>query len=293
MTLTTDRLDWSLIPAVPVPFRGHEVADDALRGYARWMGGQPITGVAVWAHTGRGRHLSEAQRRRVLQVWREALPDKVIIAGVSSVETAREARNQGADAVLAFPRADEPVGYHAALARELPVIAFYLYEAAGGIAYDNRTLHALLQLPGLLGIKVATLDSVMTFQRIADLARPYRDKILITGEDRFLGYSFTMGARAALIGMGAALTDLQAELVRAFREDNFGLFVRLSGILDRFAQATFTAPMEGYVRRMLWAAAAQGVIPDDACDDPWGPPLDPAERDAVRRAVRDARAARA
>lgn len=293
MTLTAARLEWGLIPAVPVPFRGHELADDALRAYARWMAGQSITGVAVWSHTGRGPHLSEAQRRRVLQVWREALPDKVLVAGVTSLEMAREARALGADAVLAFPRADEPVGYHAGLARELPVIAFYLYEAAGGIAYDNRTLHALLQLPGLLGIKVATLDSVMTFQRIADLARPYREKLLITGEDRFLGYSFTMGAKAALIGMGAALTDLQAELVRAFREDNFGLFVRLSGILDRFSQATFTAPMEGYVRRMLWAAAAQGVIPEDACDDPWGPALDPAEREAVRQAVKDARAARA
>jgi 4-hydroxy-tetrahydrodipicolinate synthase len=123
--------------------------------------------------------------------------------------------------------------------------------------------------------------------------RPYRDKLLITGEDRFLGYSFTMGARAALIGMAAALTDLQAELIRAFREDNFGLFVRLSGILDRFSLATFKDPMEGYIRRMLWAAASQGIIPEDVCDDPWGPVLDPAERETVRQAVMDARAARA
>ena len=62
--ITADRLEWGLIPAVPVPFRGHELADDALRGYARWMAGQPIAGVAVWAHTGRGPHLSDAQRRR-------------------------------------------------------------------------------------------------------------------------------------------------------------------------------------------------------------------------------------
>jgi len=40
------------------------------------------------------------------------------------------------------------------------------------------------------------------------------------------------------------------------------------------------------------ALAADGVIPDDACDDPWGPTLPPAERDAVRRAVREARGAR-
>jgi len=44
---------------------------------------------------------------------------------------------------------------------------------------------------------------------------------------------------------------------------------------------------------MLWAAAAEGALPDDACDDPWGPPLPDAERDAVRRAVADARAAAA
>jgi 4-hydroxy-tetrahydrodipicolinate synthase len=72
--------------------------------------------------------------------------------------------------------------------------------------------------------------------------------------------------------------------------------VGLAGVLDRFAQATFAPPVEGYVRRMLWALAADGVIPDDACDDPWGPPISAAsaagERDLVRRAVRDARATR-
>jgi len=40
---------------------------------------------------------------------------------------------------------------------------------------------------------------------------------------------------------------------------------------------------------MLWALAADGVIPEDTCDDPWGPVLPAAERDAVRRAVGEAR----
>jgi 4-hydroxy-tetrahydrodipicolinate synthase len=65
--------------------------------------------------------------------------------------------------------------------------------------------------------------------------------------------------------------------------------MRLSAQLDAFGQATFCPPMEGYIRRMLWALAAEGVIPDDSCDDPWGPKLPAAERDAVRRAVREAR----
>ena len=275
-----------------MPFRGKVLADDAQRAYARSMARQPIAGVAVWAHTGRGPHLSAAQRGTVLTAWRAALPGKVIVAGASAVDMAREARQGGADALLAFPRSGDAAAYHAELARELPVIAFYLYEAAGGVPYDDATLHGILSLPGVIGIKVATLDSVMTFQRIAALMRDHPDKLLITGEDRFLGYSISMGARAALIGMGAALTDLQARLLRAFQDGDNASFLRLSTLLDAFAQTTFVFPMEGYIRRMLWALAADGVIPDDACDDPWGPALDPAERDRVRRAVRDARAAR-
>ncbi len=80
--------------------------------------------------------------------------------------------------------------------------------------------------------------------------------------------------------------------MESFRSGDFGKFVRLSGVCDRFASATFVSPIEGYVRRMLWALAADGVIPDDACDDPWGPSLPPSERDAVRAAVREARARR-
>jgi len=287
------RLHRALVPAVPVPFRGKTLADDALQAYAKWMAEQPVVGVAVWAHTGRGPHLTQEQRDRVLHIWRDAMPHKLIIAGVNSVEMAKAAKRGGADALLAFPRPLDPVPYHAALARELPVIAFYLYEAAGGVAYDNATLHGLFSSTEVIGIKVATLDSVMTFQRVAALMKEYSGKLLITGEDRFFGYSLAMGARSALIGMGAALTDIQAAMLRSFFGGDFGGYVRLSGICDRFAEVAFADPIEGYIKRMLWAAAVEGAIPEDACDDPWGPALGPGERDKVKRAVRDARAARA
>ena len=274
-----------------MPFRGAALAVDAQAVYARWMSAQPVAGVAVWAHTGRGVHLSVDQRRLVLEAWRTALPDRVLVAGAASLEMAREARAGGADALLAFPRAADPVAWHTALGAELPVIAFYLYEAAGGVAYDDATLHAILSLSGVIGIKVATLDSVMTFQRISTLMRAHPGKLLITGEDRFFGYSLMMGARCALVGMGAALCDLQVDLLRAHAAGDLARFVRLSARVDRFAQVTFTPPMDGYVRRLLWAAAADRALPPDACDDPWGPPLVAAERELVIRAVHDARAA--
>ncbi len=293
MSTLIQRLDGGLIPAVPVPFRGGSIDSAAQRAYAAWMAEQPVAGVAVWAHTGRGPHLSADSRREVLETWREAMPDKVLIAGACDISMALEARRGKADALLAFPERNDPVAFHQRLSRELPVIAFYLYEAAGGVAYDDATLHAILELPNVIGIKVATLDSVMTFQRIAALLRDHPSKLLITGEDRFLGYSLLLGARAALIGMGAALPDLQADLLRAHAARDWPRFVLLSELCDRFAQTTFVEPMEGYIRRMLWAAAADGALPREACDDPWGPPLPADERGVVERMVRDARATRA
>lgn len=291
MTDAAARLEGALIAAVPVPFRGDVVDAAAQASYARWMAAQPVTGVAVWAHTGRGPHLTAGQKQLVLESWRDALPDRLIVAGARDISDAIAARRGKADALLAFPVRSDAVAHHERLSRELPVIAFWLYEAAGGVPYDDATLHAILALPRVAGIKVATLDSVMTYQRLAALVREHPGKVLVTGEDRFLGYSIQLGARAALIGMAAALTDVQAALLAAHRAGDWERFVRLTAVCDRFAQATFVAPMEGYIRRMLWAAAEDGAIGDDACDDPWGPPLADAERDAVRRAVRDARAA--
>jgi 4-hydroxy-tetrahydrodipicolinate synthase len=288
-----DRIEWGLIPAVPVPFRGERLDGEAQRAYAHWMGAQPVAGVAVWAHTGRGPHLSAEHRREVLETWREALPGRVVVAGARDITMAIEARRGRADALLAFPDRNDPVGYHRRLGRELPVIAFYLYEAAGGVPYDDRTLHAVLDLPEVIGIKVATLDSVMTFQRIAAVMRSHPDKVLLTGEDRFFGYSVMAGATSALLGMGAALPDVQADLLHAWRDGQRDRFVELSAVCDRLAQATFVEPMEGYVRRMLWAAAADGGLPADACDDPWGPALAAGERATVEKVVADARASRA
>jgi len=108
-------------------------------------------------------------------------------------------------------------------------------------------------------IKVATLDSVITFQDLASLiAAVAPGKVLITGEDRFLGYSLMCGARAALIGMVAACTALQAALVHSFRSGQADEFLRLSRLVDDLARHTFRAPMEGYIQRISRFAMHRG-----------------------------------
>jgi 4-hydroxy-tetrahydrodipicolinate synthase len=307
LQVVQERLRGGLVPAVPVPRhadgRLHEAAQDA---YAAYMARQPVAGVAVWVHTGRGPYLDPETRARVLASWRAAMgPDRLVIAGAGALpdrpeyiqaaaRMAAEAAQGGADALLAFPPVpyrgapERVVAYHRALAEVgLPLLLFFLYEAAGGVTYGRETLRDLFALPGVAGIKMATLDSVMTFQDVAGLIQTEFPKtLLVTGEDRFLGYSLLCGAQSALIGMGAALPGPQAALLRAHREGDAGAFLRLTRAVDAFAMATFRAPMEGYIRRMLWALADCGILPEEATHDPHGPALADWEREDLRRATR-------
>lgn len=304
------RLDGGLVAAVPVPTRADgRLHDGAQESYLRYIASQPVAGVAVWAHTGRGLMLEEAAARRVLSDWRDALPDSVVVAGAGSrraddharatadsVAMAARAAELGADAVLAYApvwlRGHERrdalvVEHHRRLAAVgLPLILFYLYEEAGGVSYSASVLDELLSMPEVVGVKMATLDSVMTYQDVSRLllAR-HPDKLLITGEDRFLGYSLMRGARSALVGMGAVCCELQADLIRAHAEGDAARFLRLSSEVDALAESLFVRPMEGYIRRVLWALTHLGVIPFEAANDPWGPELPAREFEEVGRTL--------
>jgi len=293
-----------LVPAAPVMFdREHRFHERAHEAYVSLMSSQPIAGVAVWAHTGRGLLLDDETAQRVMRQWREALVDKPLIAGAGAQADSQEptsvtlamaqaAADYGADALLVYPpswlkhheqRDTLIVKHHEQLSKlGLPLVLFYLYEAAGGVRYTKTVLDELLTLPKVIGIKMATLDSVMTYQDVANhMQSQHPDKLLITGEDRFLGYSLLRGAKAALIGMGAVCSDLQAELIAAHFAGKAERFLELSDLIDRLAEVLFIDPMEGYIGRILYALAKLGVISADSANDPWGPALTAPELDKI------------
>jgi 4-hydroxy-tetrahydrodipicolinate synthase len=288
-----------LIPAMPVMFdhegRFHQRAHET---YVAFMSSQPIAGAAVWAHTGRGLLLEDETARVVIQQWRQALRDKPLIAGAgarithsnprqatsATLSMASAAARYGADALLVYPpywlkhheqRDSLIVEHHQQLSElGLPLVLFYLYEAAGGLCYTTPVLDELLAVPNVIGIKMATLDSVMTYQDVArHIQSRHPDKLLITGEDRFLGYSLRRGAQAALIGMGAVCTDLHAELMAAHFAGRAERFLELSDAVERLAEVLFIDPMEGYIGRILYALTKLGIISTEGGNDPWGPAL--------------------
>ena len=283
----TRRLHGALIPAVPVPFRADGRVDwPSQDRYVEYMKSRPVEGVAVWAHTGRGLHLARAARRDVLASWRAGLgEDRVLVAGVGAralaaddrkylecaEEMARDAVEGGADLVMPHApvryrdscgREEKIEAYHQAIAGVgLPLILFYLYEAAGGIPYSMSFLSQLLARDFVVGLKVATLDSIVTFQNIAALVHERSPGMtLVTGEDRFLPCSLAAGATAALVGMAAACPEFHKQVMDAWFDSDYESFHRQAQRVDHFARITFTDPMEGYILRMLHILLRLDVI---------------------------------
>ncbi|WP_185897345.1 dihydrodipicolinate synthase family protein [Paenibacillus zeisoli] len=314
-----EQLTGGMIPAVPVPRSADgTIHVEAHENYAKYMAAQRIHGVALWVHTGRGLQLTRPEREYVLRCWRANLgPEQAIVAGsgslidpawkaeervkrwyASSHEMAADAMNGGADALLVFPpvifrdlppaeRDEAIVAYHQSLADQgYPLILFYLYEEAGGVNYTLKVLERLMELSQVIGIKVATLDSVMTMQDISSLMRiHFPDKLLFTGEDRMFGYSLMRGAESALVGLGAAFPNIQADLIQAYRDRRYDQFMDLSARIDGFAEAAFVAPMDKYILRMLWCLVLAGVIPEEAAGELAGYEISQEEIDILREAI--------
>lgn len=297
-----DKAYGKVFPAVPTPWtkegRLHEAAQAK---YVEHMAKTGAGGAAVWAHTGRGLHIPREARLKVMRSWRDAFSDgRLIIAGVGAYPDmslgdaamkakfiedtevmAEDALNCGADAFLSYapiawrdaPDQDEKVyEYHELLASYgKPLVLFYLYREAGGMSYSPELLSKLLAIPQAVAIKVATLDSVTTFQDVAAKIKSEQPDItLITGEDRMVGYTYMMGAGAALIGMGSACTDAQVAMTDAWFKGNYMKFVPESAKVDAFSEVTFAKPLDRYIIRMLWSLVAEGIIPEEAANDPMG-----------------------
>ncbi|MEU6731241.1 dihydrodipicolinate synthase family protein [Nonomuraea wenchangensis] len=284
-----DRLRGSLAAAALTPMTpAGEVDLDVAEEYFLRLVASGAGALAVLAHTGRGPFLpADVRAGLIVRARRAGVP---VIVGVGSRESgqagavadARMAAELGADGVLMFPEPGDRVALHEAVwsAAGLPMIAFDLYTNP----CPPATLRRILDLPGVAGLKTALLSDAMGCQETIALTRE-AGRLAITGEDRMFGPSLLWGAQAALVGVAAASVETTAAVLRAYEGEDLRGFEQASARLDRLAAATFTAPMEGYVQRMAWLAAAEGLIPGSHAHDPYGPGLPDGERARVLAAA--------
>jgi 4-hydroxy-tetrahydrodipicolinate synthase len=212
----------------------------------------------------------------------------------STILLAEEAAALGADGLMVYPmsslhdegsRRSRTLRLHreVAEATELPVIGFYLYERAGGVEYSPALLTELCSLPGTVGVKLALLNDAIICQDAISAIRA-AGGMAISGEDRMLGPSLMWGAESVLVGLGAAAAEVTTRVVRSWFAGDMATFIAESARLDEFASVIFREPMDGYVQRMLWLAAEQGLVPEEYARDYHGQQIHPDERRDVERA---------
>ncbi|WP_433377561.1 dihydrodipicolinate synthase family protein [Streptosporangium sp. CA-115845] len=301
-----EQLRGTLLAAAATPMTASgEVDLDLVTAYFRGLLADGADGLAVLAHTGRGPFLPPPVRSAVIEcavslgvpvlVGVGGVPDETQTGGVTVtlstarpdssaaprdappgsvervVEEARVAAGLGAAGVLVFPSATDRLALHDAVWRGagLPMIAFDLYT----LPCPSAVLKEIVRHPGVAGLKAALLSDAMGCQEAIRITHE-AGRLAITGEDRMFGPSLLWGAEAALVGLAAARVGVTRDVMRAFAGNDLREFERASARLDRLAAATFTAPMEGYVQRMLWLAAAEGRIPRSHAFDLYGPVME-------------------
>lgn len=295
-----------LIPATIVPMdESYRIDEDELRRYINWISGFRISGVAVNVDTGEGPHLYPDEQIRVVEIYREELKGRVpIVAGLSTrftdeaVKMAKRLEMAGADALLAFPipaYAGEPLdpeipyGYHKAVAEavRIPLVAFQLQRALGGVEYPASALRRLLEVEGVAAIKEASFDAKKFLETVRVVRSIERKVYVLTGNDNFILESFILGADGALLGFGTVATDLQAEMIaRAKHRDYEGAF-EIARVLQPLADVIFAPPVRNYRARLKEALVMLGVLKRAYVRPPLMP-ISEAERKLVRRALEKA-----
>ena len=290
-----------IVPACVTTFDADGSFDEtSYRRYLQWLLPQGLVALAINADTGEGPHLRPAERDRVLRVAVEEAGDVPIVAGLSAsftaqaVDEAKRAEDAGAAGLLVFPIPAYqglpldpaiPVAYHEAIARgcALPLIAFQLQPALGGVIFSDETLRRIAAIDSVVALKEASFDARLYLATRRLLERLDRRIDLLTGNDNFIFESFVMGAEGALVGFGTLATELQVAMVRLTREERWAEARAIWERILPLEEAVYAAPVRDYRARTKVALKALGVIESAA----MRPPLMPVGHDA-EAAVRSA-----
>ncbi|GAA3732179.1 hypothetical protein GCM10022239_05880 [Leifsonia bigeumensis] len=290
-----------VIAAVATPMTMEREIDSAVnREYFRGVLDSGVDGLAVALHTGRGPMLGLPER---VGLVRDACAlTSTVVTGVSAAagigsatEWSSQAALAGATSLVVLADRTRSPAWTLELydslweASGLPLIVFDLYTAP----YPLDDLRRLLDHPAVAGLKPARLyDAIACQNGIA--AALERGRCVLSGEDRMLGPSLMWGAQGALVGIAAASAAVTTAVVSAHRSEDAESFLRASAIVDELAAVTFREPWDGYVQRMLWIAASEGLVPSRFAVDLFRPPdlLDSERVEVVEVAARAREAVR-
>jgi 4-hydroxy-tetrahydrodipicolinate synthase len=279
-----------IIPACVVTFDEDGRFDEKqYRRYLQWLLPQGPVALAINADTGEGPHLWPDERERVLRVAVDEAGDVPVIAGLSAmftaqaIEEAKRAEGAGARGLLVFPIPAYqgtpldpaiPVAYHEAIAQGcgLPMVAFQLQPALGGVIFSEDTLKRIAAIEQVVALKEASFDARLYLQTRRMIERLERPIDLLTGDDNFIFESFVMGAEGALIGFGTLATALQVQMYKDTLEGRWDEARAIWEKIMPLEEVVYGQPVRDYRARTKVALKLQGVIENTSMRPPLTPP---------------------
>jgi 4-hydroxy-tetrahydrodipicolinate synthase len=273
----------------------------AYRRYLQWLLPQGPVALAINADTGEGPHLWPDERERVLRFAVEEAGDVPVVAGLAAsftaqaVEEAKRAEQAGAAGLLVFPIPAYqgtpldpalPVAYHEAVAEGcgLPLIAFQLQPALGGVIFSEETLGRIAAIDRVVAMKEASFDARLYLATRRMVERLPRRIDLLTGNDNFIYESFVLGAEGALIGFGTLATDLQVQMYELACQAKWAQAHSNRERILPLEEAVYAQPVRNYRARTKVALKELGVIESTVMRPPLMP-VDGADADRIAAAL--------
>ena len=242
-----------VIPPVPTPFtRTGEVDTAALEQLLRRL--EPhVDGFLVLGSTGEAAFLSDAERRRVVEVVRTVIPsDKPLLVGTGGEATRlvaarnKEAHEIGADAVLVLPphyytaSMTETVlqTHYETLADESPVpLMLYNFPGVTTLALSPVLIAKLAHHENIVGMK----DSSGNVAALTDTVRRVpEDFQVMTGSAPTFLAALALGARGGILAVANVAPQEYKALYNAFGQGDLRTAKALQLSLNPLAQAVTT-----------------------------------------------------
>jgi 4-hydroxy-tetrahydrodipicolinate synthase len=280
------RLEGLFIPTV-TPFDGNLALDlkslDRLARYQASIDG--VSGLVSCARIGEGTVLRPEEKLKVHQTMGEAARacGKLHIATIApqstadAIETLRKLESLPVDAVMIFPPllfAWGKVGGDLKLrffedvtkATTLPIVLFQI--PVQSYWYDPETITRIAALPSVIAFKEASFNLELFSETCRQLRAKGRKMRVLTGNDRFVGKSYELGAVGALIGVANLAVDRWAALDKAGRRGDYAGALAIQEELEELSEIVFVEPIVEAVARIKAILQDEGLIATAAVRPP-------------------------
>lgn len=227
-----------VVPALAVPFKGHEIDFDLLGAHLGRLVGAGVNGFFTIATTGLGHAMGLRSKLELVKYVTENRGPAFVIVNVASIEfeeireLVRASERYGADAVASnvmyyFRVDEEGAARFFAKVASLTELPFFIYNIPQNTGY-NVEPGLVRRLKGELRNLVGIKDSAANILQIADLAT-IEGLAVFNGADELTLPALVAGARGYVSALANVFPDLFVELYRAYVGGDHGRALELYG----------------------------------------------------------------